>query len=215
MERNHRVLGDAQVELDRKFRVLDQSLSMHASLRDRYGRGALVLDVAMLVCSVAFCATTFASDAALSHFGLKPDQIRDLLRVFSVLAFTVSVVSLRIDWKGRSARHREAAARLAEASKLFRNFQSADGSWPDGRVEELSAVYWEAMQNSAPIPEADFVRLKARHLRKVELSRMLSRNPGCPAVVLRFVLLWRSVKGALAGGRTGSKASGGDHELQE
>lgn len=186
------------MELSRKFRVLDQTLSMHATLRDRYAERALLVDLLLLVCSVMFCATAFATDTALSHFGPTPDQVRYVLRVFSVLAFMLSVLSLRIDWKGKSATHRDAAAKMSRAVALFRKLRGADGTWPQECSAELDAVYSEAMLNSVPVPDAIFVKLKARHLRKVELSRMLDSNPGSPILLLRLLLLCRSLKHVFA-----------------
>src|SRR5713226_6006765 len=182
------------MELSRKFRVLGQTLSMHTSLRDRYGRRALVVDLSLLVCSVVFCASAFAGDNVLSRFGTTPDNVRYLLRTFSVLAFMLSILSLRIDWKGKSAAHRDAAERMSRAVAVFRRHRGSDGTWPAESFVELDAIYWEAMHNSVPIPEAAFVKLKARHLRKVELSRMLSSNPGCPVFVLRLILVCSSLR---------------------
>src|SRR6266478_792985 len=164
------------MELDREFRVLGQTLSMHTTLRDRYARRALTVDLLLLACSVVFCASAFASDAALSHFRATPDQVRLVLRAFSVLAFMLSILSLRIDWKGRSACHGAAASRMSSAVASFSKHRGIDGAWP---------------------PESSFVKLKARHLRKVELSRMLSLNPGCPVLVLRARLFFSSMKGSL------------------
>lgn len=182
------------MELARKFRVLNQTLSMHSALRDRYADRALLLDVLLLTCSVMFCATAFATDAALSHFGLSPDQVRYLLRIFSVIAFALSILSLRFDWKGKSAMHRDAASKMSRALAQFRKFRMPDGSWAEERSAELDAAYSEAMQNSTPIPDKAFVKLKALHLRKVELSKMLDSNPGCPVFALRLILLFRSFK---------------------
>src|SRR5713101_5413522 len=165
------------MELSRKFRVLDQTLSMHTSLRDRYGRRALIVDLSLLACSVVFCASAFAGDNVLSRFGTTPENVRYLLRAFSVLAFMLSILSLRIDWKGRSASHRDAASKMSSAVASFSKRRGIDGGWPPESSAELCRVYWEAMHNSVPIPEGLFVKLKARHLRKVELSRMLSLNP--------------------------------------
>jgi len=181
------------MELSRKLRVLNQTLSMHTGLRDRYARRALIVDSLLLVCSVVFCASAFASDPALSHFRATPDQVRFILRIFSVLAFMLSILSLRIDWKGRSASHRDAAAKMSRALALFRKNQADDGTWVEGCSADLDGAYWEAMNNSVAIPENAFVRLKARHLRKVELSRMLDSNPGCPVVILRMILMYASL----------------------
>jgi hypothetical protein len=185
------------MELGRKFRVLDQTLSMHTVLRDRYSRRALCVDVVLLACSVVFCASAFASDQVLALLGRSPENVRYLLRAFSVLAFMVSVLSLRIDWKGKSASHREAAEKMSRAIAVFRKYRGEDGTWPPERLAELDSVYWEAMRNCVPISEAAFVKLKARHLKKVELSRMLDSNPGCPVFVLRLMLLLSSLRRGL------------------
>jgi len=182
------------MELSRKFRVLDQTLSMHTILRDRYAQRALAVDLLLLACSVVFCASAFASDTVLSRFGRPPEEIRYLLRFFSVLAFMLSILSLRVDWKGKSAAHRDAATKMSRAIASFRKYRGADGTWPPESSAELDAIYWEAMHNSAPVPDALFVKLKARHLRKIELSRMLDSNPGCPILLLRLILLCRSLK---------------------
>src|SRR5437879_2901194 len=112
------------MELARKFRVLDQTVSMQSALRDRYADRALLLDILLLTCSVMFCATAFATDAALSHFGPTPDQVRYLLRIFSVLAFALSILSLRFDWKGRSALHRDSASKMSRALAMFRRLRA-------------------------------------------------------------------------------------------
>jgi hypothetical protein len=187
------------LEVGRKFRVLVQTLSMHTALRDRYARRALFVDILLLACAVIFCTATFADATTLAQLGLAPKRINYLLRVSSVLAFMLSILSLRIDWKGKSSSHRDAADKMSRALEAFRNAQQSDGTWPTEGIAELDAAYWEAMHNSVPIPEGVFVKLKARHLRKVQLSRMLDSNPGCPAWVLRLVLLWVSLRRALGG----------------
>src|SRR5713226_2437393 len=146
------------MELSRKFRVLDQTLSMHTILRDRYAHRALAVDLLLLACSVVFCASAFASDAVLSHFGHPPDEIRYLLRFFAILAFMLSVLSLRVDWKGKSSSHRDAVAKMSRALASFRNHRADDGTWPPECLAELDDVYWEAMNNSVPVPDALFVK---------------------------------------------------------
>ena len=182
------------MELARKFRVLDQTLSMHAALRDRYARRALFVDALLLACAVVFCASAFASDQVLALLGGAPDRVRYLLKGFSVFAFMLSVVSLRVDWKGIAAAHRQAAEKMSGALAVFRKYKRDDGSWDASIMGELDGVYWEAMRNCVSIPENDFLKLKARHLRKVEISKMLDSNPGCPVFVLRTMLTLSSLK---------------------
>lgn len=182
------------METNRQFRVLNQSLSIHSALRDRYTRRALAVDLLLLGSSVVFCASAFASDEALSHFGPPPTQVRYIIRISSVIAFVMSIFSLRIDWKGKAAQHKDAAAKMSRAIASFHQCRQPDGGWPAASAPELSRAYWEAMHNSVPIPEADFVKLKARHLRKMAISKMLDSNPGCPVIVLRATLWWSGLR---------------------
>src|SRR5579859_5505772 len=122
-------MPDCSIELTRKLRVLDQTLSMHAILRDRYSRLGLAVDLLLLACAVVFCASAFASDTVLSYVG-SPEKVRYMLRAFSILAFMLSIVSLRVDWKGRSGSHRDSAAKMSRALAVFRNTRLSDGNWP-------------------------------------------------------------------------------------
>src|SRR5260370_7958462 len=101
------------MDTSRQFRVLDQTLSMHTVLRDRYGRRALVVDALLLACSVVFCAAAFASDQVLALLGRSPEHVRYLLRAFSVAAFMLFLVSLSAYWNGKAASHRAAPPKVS------------------------------------------------------------------------------------------------------
>jgi hypothetical protein len=182
------------MELDRQFRVLDQMLSMHADLRDQLSRKALTTDVLLLGCSVIFCATTFASDSLLLRFGLSAQRTQFVLGIASIAAFFASLVSLRVDWKGRSVAHQHAVQKLKSALALFRNLRRGDGTWPEGHKAELHKSYWDTVNDIVPIPETLFVKLKARHLRKVAVSKMLDLHPGASAILLQWIVFFRSLK---------------------
>ena len=183
-----------QMELGRKFRVLDQTLSMHTMLRDHYARRALLVDGLLLACSVVFCASAFASDQVLALLGGSPDRVRYLLKAFSVVTFMLSVLSLRVDWKGIAAAHRQAGEKMSGALAVFRKYRRDDGFWDASVAGELDSIYWEAMRNCVSIPESAFLKLKARHLRKVEISKMLDSNPGCPISILSTILFLSSLR---------------------
>lgn len=183
----------SEKELNRQFRVLRQTLSMHTMLRDRYSKLALVIDIAFLACSVIFCATTFARDDIFAQIALSPKDVRYVLGVSSIVAFFASLVALRVDWKGKAARHRDAVQKLTNVLSLFRECQHEDGSWPRDRSAVLHRTYWEAMNNTIEVPDRPFVGLKVRYLRKVELSKMSDGAHGCPLLILRIILLIRSI----------------------
>ena len=199
------ILPVSQRELTRQFRVLRQTLSMHTIMKGRYTRYSLAVDIMLLACAVVFCATTFARDEVFSFFGLSPENVRFILGVASILAFFASLVILRVGWKGKAALHKEAEQKLTSALQLFRELRSEDKTWPQDRSSDLHCAYWEAMKNTIDIPERKFVGLKSRHLRKVQISKMLDDLSGCPVFVIRLILLFRSIKKALKRAPTAQK----------
>lgn len=192
-------------EMDRHCRVLDQTISMHSVLRDRYAWRAGTIDIVLLACSVVFCATTFVDRSVLASIGLAADKLRIILGIASILAFFASLVALRVDWKGRSVRHAEAVKDMSRALALFRALREDDGTWPSRRRAELQRAYWDAMNNNEQVPASQFLSLKARHLRKVTISKWLDENPGCPVLVMKAILMCRSIR----------KALGKPHEVPE
>jgi hypothetical protein len=103
--------GVALKETERQYRVLRQTLAMHAILRDGFAWKAKAAEILLLVCAVVFCATTFASDELYRTFHLAPSVGRVILGIASITAFTISLALLVVDWKGRSALHHQAAER--------------------------------------------------------------------------------------------------------
>lgn len=183
-------------ELDRQFRVLGQTLSMHSVLRGRYAWRAGAIDIVLLACSVVFCATTFVDSSVLASIGLAANRLRIILGIASTLAFFASLVALRVDWKGRSVRHAETVKDMSRALALFRDLREDDGTWPSRRRAELQRAYWDAMNNNEQVPASQFLSLKARHLRKITISKWLDKNPGCPVLVMKAILMCRSIRKA-------------------
>jgi hypothetical protein len=204
-------MASANEELARKFRVLGQSVSMHSALADAYAQRALLVDVVLLSCSVVFCATVISNDEFFNRQGLDPQAVRDVRAVASVLSFLAAVVSLRVDWKGASARHRESARKLSSAIAQFRAARLASGTWPDSAGSELDRAYHDANAACVPIQEKHFLKLKAHHLRKVEVSKMLDRYPGCPLLILRYRLWLTGCRGQ--GGADAEKVKDGHDSI--
>ena len=94
-------------------------------------------------------------------------------------------------------RHKDAVQKLSGVLALFRKSRKEDGTWLQEQADELNRAYWEAVNNVVEIPPNQFVRLKAKHLKKVEISKMSSAIPGCPIFLLRFILFCRCINKAL------------------
>jgi hypothetical protein len=189
-------------EIDRQYRVLRQTLSMHAMLRYGFSWKAKVSEILLLACSVVFCATTFASDDLYRFFGLVPSISRVILGIASVIAFILSLTLMVVDFKGQAALHRQAVERWSDVLAKYRKHRNDDGTWPEEVRGELDFTYWEADRNSVKIPEQRFNRLKSRYLRKVAISELKSFYPGCPKLFLAFLLRFQDTKKALRGVRT-------------
>jgi hypothetical protein len=166
---------------------------MHTILRDRYKRLGLILDLLLLAASVIFAVTTFARDELFVQLGFSPDKLRYLLGLASVAAFFASLVAMIVDWKGKAVRHQDAVQRLTSVVAQFRKCRQDDGTWPPSGRDELHHAYWEAMANTVEVPARSFISLKAKHLRKVELSKLLDSRPGCPILILRVIIGVRSI----------------------
>lgn len=181
----------SKAEIDRQYRVLRQTLSMHSMLAEKYAMRAMVVESVILVVSVAFCATTFAEDSLYKALHVSPDQARIALGILSIAAFASSLLLMTLQWRQRSAQHSDAADRWSNALERFREAKSDTGSWPDSLLQELSDSYWEADRNSVKIPTAQFSKLKSRYLLKVAVSELQSAYPGCPRLILAAAIRFR------------------------
>jgi len=181
-------------ELNRQARVVDQMLSMHSALRDRYARRAKCLTLGVLGCSVVLCTVTFLPDDALGFMGVSPFANRVIVGVLSSLVFFLSLVDLCVAWGKASWRHGEAAETLAKFKHRYRTAISA-GTVATGDGAELTREFGQVMAALCPIPDKQFASLKAYHLRKVRLSQMIDAHAGCPVWWLRLRLVWEGVFG--------------------
>jgi hypothetical protein len=102
-------------------------------------------------------------------------------------------VLLIVNWQGSAALHADAVKRWSTVLALFRNRRSADGCWPEQYSAELSKAYWDAANNTIFIPESYFNSLKAHHLRKIEMSKMIDKRPWCPQLFIRIQLICRDI----------------------
>ena len=165
----------AVAELRRGKRVADQSCSAHARLRDRYSLLSTLLDIVVLVAS-AWVASLSLVDPAfavrLTPPGLPPAFSIGLL---GIAAFIATLIQLKLDLKGRSDAHK----RAFEAQTEIKSAASEAERYPNDevRVAAVQAKVALAADVGVSIPEDQFLRLKAIHLRKIEISRLLDKRP--------------------------------------
>lgn len=183
----------AESEFDRQYRVLDQMISMHASLGQRFNRRALVLTCGLLFSSALLCSLTFAPDSILEYFGIEASKAKLLLGGFSALVFALSIIQLRVNWEHTGQKHSEAAKRLAPLKHRYRECQAKAGAEKETMERSVSEEYARVMQELPQIPDRWFLALKAGHCFKRELSKAIDKHPTAPVWFLKLRLRCRGV----------------------
>lgn len=154
---------------------------MHATLRDRAARVATVITVTLLCASAIGTALAFAgNDTAVRLLGVQATK-STWLGVLSVGVFCGTLAELVTDRRGVARRHDAAVRLLADLKSEYRQAAPDEDGNCTAAQTRLTERYDHVMVAIPPIPEARFNDLKARHLRKVETSRLLSAHPGLTA----------------------------------
>lgn len=191
-------------ETSRQYRVARQTLAMHSDLRDQYDRLGRSIEIILLVFSALTACTTFAGDDFFRSLHVTPETGRLTLGLASALAFAGSLVLLLLDPRGKAATHGDAASKWSDVVLRFRRRKGNDEAWPADAASELADAYAQVCETTVAIPDAKFNRLKSRYLRKVEISQLKERFPGCPMVLLALFCRLRDTHGAIKAFRTGA-----------
>jgi hypothetical protein len=175
-------------DLERTIRVSDQSCTAHAVLRDRYRRRSTGLDLAILLTSGWLVATVWIQPSIADR--LTPIYIsREIwLGLLSLFTFGLSLVQLQVNWKERANSHHQALTTLSTYVKELRVLR---GATDVPRISAALERYQAITEPLQPIPEADFLQLKKRHLLKVAASKHLDAYPGTSLFLFRLALLLR------------------------
>ncbi len=163
-------------EITRQDRLVDQLMSMHSALRDRASSSTTTITVVLLCASVFSIGFAFAGDLAhVTLLGMTAAR-STWLGILAVLTFCGILADLVADRRSVARKHDGAVRLLADLKSAYRVVDP--GEPPLDRRARLGARYQAVMAELPPIPERRFNQLKAKHLQKVEISRILSANPG-------------------------------------
>jgi hypothetical protein len=180
----------AREENERQYKLINQMMTAHAVLRDRFSCRARTLNILLLALAIVLNAFVFASDDSLKILFGYVTEAKVWIGVVSIVLLVLVIVEFLVDWEGQSRSHKEAVERLGQ---LKANYREAYAS--DGQYEELTREYARTMEMLPAIPEKCFSRLKAYHKFKRLLSEELDAHPGLPAWLAGIRVRWRSVRG--------------------
>lgn len=160
------------------LRRVDQMITMHARLRDRAGWWSRGLTIGILVASTISAVLAFAgADEDISLLGVHASSAT-WLGCLGVIVFIASLIDLVLDRRGVANQHATAVGRLSELKLEYRQALQTAATRIGPTLEDLNKRYSDVMSTLTPIPDAQFNRLKAQHLKKVEISKILSHYPG-------------------------------------
>lgn len=180
---------DLRGELQRIARVSDMMCTAHAGLRDGYRRRALWLDLAIALPSAWLVALAFVEpriNVTLTPASLEPQVWTGLL---AVLVFGLSIVQLRVDWKGRANDHARAFDGFAEVKRDAGLLLASAPEITEQACRPIFARYGSAGTTS--IPEQQFLRQKRKHLLKVAISKHLDGHPAASPLLTRLRFWFR------------------------
>ncbi|MBW8038925.1 MAG: hypothetical protein FVQ85_02875 [Planctomycetes bacterium] len=172
-------------ELKHHYRVIDMMLTAHCKLRDSNSRKAILIDLILLGSSIVLCAMVFFDSGILIQFKIDPQVVRLIIGICSGVVFFISLIILRMDWKGQAQKHAEATALLSRCKGECRRILKSEEKPTKENVSKVCEECLWTFKMLPAIPENKFLKLKILHKRKIQISKMVDNNPGCPLWVLR------------------------------
>jgi hypothetical protein len=180
---------DFRAEIERIKNVSDMLCTAHAGLRDRYGRRAVVLDLAILGASTWLVALVFVEphiNVSLTPRGFPPEIWVGLL---GIVTFFLSIIQIKTDWKGRADSHRLSLRIYASVKRECGYLLASETGCSFKECQCVLARYDLASEVGAGVPENDFLRQKRRHRLKVAISQHLDTHPAA-SVLLTKIRWW-------------------------
>lgn len=190
---------DDVAEIERIYRVVDLMTTAHAVLRDRYKWRSSILSVCMILTAVLLCGFTFSNSGTFLSVGLDPDWAGFVMGIVSVVLLGLSICEWKVDWKAVSERHREAYDELASLKPKLRIAREAEINEIEKVAIKANKDFSKVCERIVPIPDRQFVSLKSKHLKKIELSKLLSRHPKCPCSLLVLIMWFQGIRSVKSG----------------
>lgn len=170
-------------------RRADQTCTIHAFLRDRYTFRAQLLDYGLMASSTYLLGLSFVEPVVGVSISFGMDT-RILIAILSLATFFLSIIQFKSDWKILAQAHADASSESAVVKSECRAVTKGTRAATVPELQRIRSRYDLIADTGAHIPESQFVKGKARHVRKVYLSKYLDSHPGAlPWVVFLKLIL--------------------------
>lgn len=180
-------MDNSQIEKTRK--KADLLCSAHANLKDRYAKRAVLLDSFLLISSALLAVHILADKnflQKLTPFGL---EYQTILAVLSIFVFVLSILELRVDWKGKVQAHAKSLALYAEVKREL-GYILSSSRIVKADVRRVMSKYDMAAEMGTSISEKDFLTQKKKHRAKIKMSKYLDDFPHANIPLTRLKFFW-------------------------
>lgn len=170
---------------------IDQFTTAHSIMRDSLRRKSGIIS-----------GITLFSSAAVTFLAIASDNIKEALLpnavnsdyLLSTLAFVIlcgSLAELQFKWRDRAAEHAEAASSFARLKLLFSREAALGADETQQGYVGLKTAYDNVCDMAVKLPDRQFIKLKAAHRRKIELSKYIDEHPHGSIWLTKLKLKWR------------------------
>lgn len=194
----------SRTEFDRMWRVVDQSLTSHSVLRDRYRSRERWVLITIVGLSIAATAIAFVSGGTAVRLGSLLVTWASASGTLTAAIFFITLAGLILEWGRKSWAHEHAVHRLAELKATLRSLSPDGDVVSTGRLD-VQELYERTMSSIPEIPDRQFLPLKALHNRKVLVSQLIDTHRGAP---LPYLWLLAAINGMRGSSKAQSRTDG-------
>lgn len=177
-------------EIDKESKIIDMMLTAHSHIRDTNSFRATAMDIFLFISSIILNATVFLDPSILAYLGVNSEKARLIIGLSSIIIFILSFITLRVDWKQKSENYKQSAETLSQLKSQCIELKNIND---DIKYQEKMKNIKDAISKlPVKIPENEFLKLKALHKRKIELSEMIDKNPGASIFLMKTIMCFKA-----------------------
>jgi hypothetical protein len=178
-------------EVKKMCRKADMLCTAHSVERAIFRRRGIIIDIFLMVISVYIVAMAFVDPSLTSV--LVPNHWNLVLWIgtLSIATFILSMLQFIVSWKALADAHDRSFGMYAETKSKSIELLNGNGAISREAYNSIRTRYDMASDIGIPIKDARFLKLKQKHLLKVEISKILDQRPAAWVCWIRVSLWWR------------------------